>query len=91
MVSKICPDCGRRVSMCGNWTKTFCPWGCGSLENEPIVPELTAKDLDKELERFKNHIPRKIVQKEPIPEQKDFKLDLKGNLLLFGTKFIACN
>lgn len=90
MPSKICPDCGKRVTVGGMLPK-FCAWGCGSLEDEPVVPELTVKDLEKELERLKNHIPRKIVPKEQIPVQKDFETDLKGNLLLFGTKFIGCN
>lgn len=86
MSSKICPDCGRRVTV-GGMAPRFCAWGCGSLENEPIAPDIeTAEALEKEFERIRNHIPRKIIPQIQEPEQP--KTDLKGNLLLFGTKFI---
>gem|GEM_PF-3569787 len=39
MSSKICPKCCKRVSVT-RFEPRFCPWDCGSLENEPIVPEL---------------------------------------------------
>lgn len=37
MVSRYCSKCGRVVAGIAN----FCPWGCGSLENEPILEPYT--------------------------------------------------
>ncbi len=36
MASKWCPVCGRIVTMSG--VPRFCAWGCGSLQNEPLLP-----------------------------------------------------
>ena len=37
MSSKYCKKCGRIVS-CNN-IPNYCPWGCGSLKNEPLIPK----------------------------------------------------
>ncbi len=37
MPSKYCPKCGRINS--SNSIPLYCMWGCGSLEQEPTLPE----------------------------------------------------
>lgn len=37
MVSKYCPRCGRITSTSG--VPNFCMWGCGSLADEPLLPD----------------------------------------------------
>ena len=40
MPSKICPKCNRRNTV-GGYIPRFCMWGCGSLENVSLVPDIT--------------------------------------------------
>ena len=37
MPNKYCKKCGRMVSC--NYVPNYCPWGCGSLKNEPLIPK----------------------------------------------------
>ena len=37
MPSKYCREC-RRIVSC-NYVPNYCPWGCGSLKNEPLIPK----------------------------------------------------
>ena len=41
MTSKYCPACGRIVTLAGKSPPNYCAWGCGSLANEPVLPEFT--------------------------------------------------
>ncbi len=41
MVSKWCPKCGRIVTTSRHTYPNFCPWGCGSLADEPELPPET--------------------------------------------------
>lgn len=66
MTSKYCPKCGRVTST--NGMPNFCAWGCGSLANEPILP-----DYDKWDERLKmiedikrNRRPEPVLKTEKI-------------------------
>lgn len=41
MTSKYCPKCGRIVTVAGKSPPNYCAWGCGSLANQPVLPEFT--------------------------------------------------
>ena len=71
MPSKYCPKCGRITST--NGYPNFCAWGCGSLEDEPLLPpynewpaggyyelcKIAQQDFEKR---------RKLKEPEPEPE-----------------------
>ncbi len=39
MPSKYCPKCGKIIS--SNYVPNYCPWGCGSLKDQPLIPKNT--------------------------------------------------
>lgn len=71
--SKYCPTCGRIVTT--NFKPNYCPWGCGSLQDEPLLPKdwyysvsytQMAKTAQKEYEeRLQKKIKVKPVEIEP--------------------------
>lgn len=50
MASKYCPRCGRIAST--NSIPNYCPWGCGSLKDEPILPDY--KNWDERLKMIED-------------------------------------
>lgn len=40
MPSKYCPRCGR-INSVTKFEPKYCMWGCGSLEDEPLLPHYT--------------------------------------------------
>ena len=66
MPSKYCKKCGRIVSC--NFIPNYCPWGCGSLKDEPLIP----KDVS-----LLEYLKKMHEQEKNIEQEKSFFLQLK--------------
>lgn len=55
MPSKLCPICFKVVSC--NFVPNYCAWGCGSLKNEPLMPQFNSYEEQLEyIEQRKKEI-----------------------------------
>lgn len=77
--SKYCPKCGRIVTC--NFVPNYCAWGCGSLAEYPILPDLNHKEeRQKVIEEQKRLYTAKLLGINVLKEQKQEKIKNKQEI-----------
>lgn len=55
MPSKLCPNCFKVINC--NIVPNYCAWGCGSIQNEPLIPKFnTYEETLQYIEKRKEEI-----------------------------------
>lgn len=78
--SKYCPTCGRIVTC--NLIPKYCPWGCASLQDEPLLPKDWQYSIDyfqmveKARKEYEKRMKQKAILKPFEVEPGKFQLTL---------------